>query len=99
MLDFGCASKPYKDVFSERYPTYIGADLAGNKSAEVVVNDDGRAPLTRDLPPGGILDLPLTVNAPSQSGEYQLEIDMVQEGVSWFGLKGSKTLQLPITIR
>ena len=76
---------------------------AGNhwldRQGKVVVNDDGRAPLTRDLPPGGILDLPLTVNAPSQSGEYQLEIDVVQEGVSWFGLKGSKTLQLPITIR
>ena len=48
LLDFGCASKPYKDVFSERYPTYIGADLAGNKSAEVVVNEDGSLPLPND---------------------------------------------------
>jgi 4-amino-4-deoxy-L-arabinose transferase-like glycosyltransferase len=76
---------------------------AGNhwldSQGEIVINDDGRAPLTRDLPPGESIEIPLTINAPSQSGNFQLEIDMLQEGVSWFGLKGSATVRLPITIR
>jgi len=41
----------------------------------------------------------LTINAPLRGGNYQLEIDLVQEGVSWFGLRGSPTLRLPIVIK
>lgn len=64
-----------------------------------VVHDDGRTALTDDLAPGASMTLPLTVNAPSRPGAYVLEIDMVQEGVSWFGLKGSKTLRLPVVVK
>jgi hypothetical protein len=35
--------------------------------------------------------IPLLITAPEIPGDYVLEIDMVQEGVSWFGLKGSQT--------
>ena len=31
-------------------------------------------------------------------GEYLLELDMVQEGVSWFGLKGSPTIKLRVRV-
>jgi len=66
---------------------------------KTVINDDGRAPFLRDVRPGETLEILLTVNAPSRGGNYQLEIDLVQEGVSWFGLRGSPTLRLPIVIR
>ena len=56
-----------------------------------LINDDGRATLPRDLGPGQQCELSFTITAPSTPGEYVLEIDMVQEGNSWFGLKGSKT--------
>jgi 4-amino-4-deoxy-L-arabinose transferase-like glycosyltransferase len=56
-----------------------------------LINDDGRATLPRDLGPGQQCELSFTITAPATPGEYVLEIDMVQEGVSWFGLKGSKT--------
>ena len=62
-------------------------DAAGN----VVSNDDGRTALEQDLRPGETVTMHLVVNAPAQRGDYILEVDVVQEGVSWFGLKGSKT--------
>ena len=58
-----------------------------------IVNDDGRTPLLADLKPGDALEMVLIVNAPKFPGNYLLEVDMVQEGVSWFGLKGSPTMR------
>jgi len=69
-------------------------DAQGNTFA----NDDGRAPLLSDLRPGDEAELRLVVNAPRRAGDYLLEIDMLQEGVSWFGLKGSKTLRVPVKV-
>ncbi|HEX3557963.1 MAG TPA: glycosyltransferase family 39 protein [Pyrinomonadaceae bacterium] len=69
-------------------------DASGN----VVANDDGRAPLLRDLHPGEEAELPLVVNAPRRAGDYLLEIDVLQEGVSWFGPKGSNTLRVPLKV-
>jgi 4-amino-4-deoxy-L-arabinose transferase-like glycosyltransferase len=62
-------------------------DLNGN----TVVNDDGRCSIPQDVQPGETISLSLIINAPRQPGEYQLEVDMLQEGASWFGLKGSRT--------
>ena len=69
-------------------------DAAGN----AVVNDDGRSLLARDLRPGEEVEITLVVTAPSRAGDYLLELDMLQEGVSWFGSKGSKTLRLPVRV-
>jgi 4-amino-4-deoxy-L-arabinose transferase-like glycosyltransferase len=63
------------------------------------INDDGRSALLSDLPPGEIVELPLTVNAPSKAGRYLLEIDMLQEGVSWFGAAGSSTVRIPVEVQ
>jgi SAM-dependent methyltransferase len=46
--------------------------------------DDGRAPLERDVAPGEEIELDLRVTAPAAPGEYLLELDLVQEGISWF---------------
>jgi 4-amino-4-deoxy-L-arabinose transferase-like glycosyltransferase len=67
-------------------------------SGRTLINDDGRRALLRDLKPGETTDLPLTVNAPAR-GRYILELDMLQEGVSWFGLKGSPTVRLPVEVQ
>jgi 4-amino-4-deoxy-L-arabinose transferase-like glycosyltransferase len=64
----------------------------------VVTNDDGRAALLRDLGPGEETELTLVVNAPRQPGDYLIELDLLQEGVSWFGLKGSPTTRLPVKV-
>jgi 4-amino-4-deoxy-L-arabinose transferase-like glycosyltransferase len=69
-----------------------------DSSGRTLVNDDGRSAVLRDLRPGETTELPLTVNAPGR-GRYLLELDMLQEGVSWFGLAGSPTLRLAVEVR
>jgi len=69
-----------------------------NQNGEAVANDDGRAPLMRDLKPGEEAEFQLTINAPKDPGDYILEIDMLQEGVSWFALRGSKTVRMPVKV-
>jgi hypothetical protein len=54
--------------------------------------------LLKDIGAGEEAELPLTIKAPKQAGEYLLEIDMLQEGVSWFGLKGSPTRKLRVRV-
>ena len=63
-----------------------------------VIHDDGRAPLTRNLAPGETIELELVLNAPKLAGSYILELDMLQEGVSWFASQGSTTVRLPMKI-
>lgn len=65
---------------------------------KLLTNDDGRATLLQDLPPGQEAEFSFTINAPGKAGQYILEVDVLQESVSWFGLKGSKTLRLPVTV-
>jgi 4-amino-4-deoxy-L-arabinose transferase-like glycosyltransferase len=68
-------------------------------SGKTVMNDDGRSALLRNLEPGETVELPLTVNAPASPGPYVLEIDLLQEGVTWFGLTGSQTVKIPVDVR
>jgi 4-amino-4-deoxy-L-arabinose transferase-like glycosyltransferase len=63
-----------------------------------VVSDDGRSALLADLQPGEQTELKLTINAPRQRGDYLVELDMLQEGVSWFELKGSQVARVPIRV-
>ncbi|HEX7313221.1 MAG TPA: hypothetical protein VF297_04845 [Pyrinomonadaceae bacterium] len=67
-------------------------------SGTVVAGDDGRGALPRDLRPGEETEITFAVNAPQRPGDYLLEIDVLQEGVSWFALKGSKTLRVAVKV-
>ena len=50
------------------------------------IPDDGRrSPLTSTLHPDDSIIVPVLVEAPSTSGSYVLEVDLVHEGVRWFG--------------
>ncbi len=69
-----------------------------NASGQVASKEEGRTPLAADLSPGQETTLSFVVNAPAQPGEYFLEIDLLQEGVSWFALKGSPTFRARITV-
>ena len=70
-------------------------DVNGN----TLINDDGRESLPHDLKPGETITIHLSINAPRTPGNYILEIDMLQEDVSWFALRGSRTLRVPVTIQ
>jgi len=86
-----------RDRGGDRYQVALGNHWVV-PDGKVVVNDDGRAALFRDLKPGEQTELKLIVNAPKIPGDYVLELDMLQEGVSWFGLLGSPTLQVPVRV-
>jgi 4-amino-4-deoxy-L-arabinose transferase-like glycosyltransferase len=69
-----------------------------NTAGRTLVHDDGRAALIRNLRPGEAVELDLVVNAPKFAGNYILELDMLQEGVSWFASQGSPTVRLPMKV-
>ncbi len=60
--------------------------------------DDGRSETDVELPPGAEVTLPLRVSAPALAGRHTLELDLVQEQVSWFAHRGSASLRLAVTV-
>jgi ubiquinone/menaquinone biosynthesis C-methylase UbiE len=69
-----------------------------DQSQNIIKNDDGRIALPKIIIPNEEIDLDLTVKTPNKPGKYYLEFDLVQEGVTWFKDKGSKTVIKPIEI-
>jgi len=62
-------------------------------------NEDNRAVLKADLPPGAETELTMTITAPRVPGDYKLEFDMVHEGVTWFKQRGARPLSINVTVR
>jgi SAM-dependent methyltransferase len=48
ILDYGCGNKPYRELFGEKFTHYIGADIAGNAEAELVIDAEGKVPVAED---------------------------------------------------
>jgi SAM-dependent methyltransferase len=69
------------------------------ENGDLVQIDDGRTPVLRDLGPQQQAGLQLTVTSPPTVGRYVLEFDMVQECVTWFAHRGSRTLRIPVVVR
>src|SRR5687767_5385341 len=45
LVDYGCAERPYEELFSAKFSRYLGADLPGNARADVEIRVDGTLPL------------------------------------------------------
>jgi len=67
-------------------------------AGQLVQTDDGRAALPFDIRPGTEIELSLPVTAPIAPGDYILELDMVQERVTWFAYEGSIPQQIKIKV-
>ncbi len=65
--------------------SYHWHDPAGN----TVVWDGTRTALPADVAPGASATVNARVTAPLVAGTFQLTIDLVREGIGWFGLQGS----------
>lgn len=70
-----------------------------DKNGKIVLFDGIRTPLEESVHPGEAIVLNASVMTLLLPGDYLLEFDMVQEGVSWFKDKGSKTTRVAVTIR
>jgi ubiquinone/menaquinone biosynthesis C-methylase UbiE len=64
----------------------------------LVIQDDGRTDLPHDVAPGESVPLDLLVTAPSLPGRYLLQLDMVQEFVSWWQEHGSQPVGTPVEV-
>jgi hypothetical protein len=57
-----------------------------------------RATLPRTVAPGETVRVSGAFTAPSRKGRYQVELDLVDEGITWFGTRGSPTVVLPLSV-
>jgi SAM-dependent methyltransferase len=64
----------------------------------MVVFDDARTAIDSTVEPGGEYEIQLRVVAPGRAGEYELEVDLVQELIGWFADRGSTTLRVPVAV-
>lgn len=69
-----------------------------DQDGQLLQRDDARCPLPHDLAPGSRAELMLHVTAPPFDGTYWLELDLVQENVSWFAQRGSDALCIPCRV-
>lgn len=76
----------------------LGAHLLPPDDGEIPVWDFGRADLAADMPPGREADIDMVLQAPEQPGTYQVEFDMVAEGVAWFEDRGSPVIRRDLRV-
>jgi hypothetical protein len=75
------------------------ADSWLDSKGKLITSMDGRYGLPANLGPGREVEVPLVINAPVTTGDYVLQLDMVQEGVAWFSEKGSPTLKVNVKVQ
>lgn len=80
-----------------QFQVYLGSHWL-NARGQVASKEEGRSPLPADLAPGQEIELSFAVDAPAERGDYFLELDMLQENVTWFGSKGSQTYRTHIRV-
>lgn len=68
------------------------------RAGDMIVQDDGRTALPRELAAGDSIELALLVRAPDAPGHYEIEFDIVQEFVSWWADLGSETTRIPVVV-
>jgi hypothetical protein len=59
---------------------------------------EGRASLSRDVPPGATARFLPSIEAPSAPGRYALALDLVSEGVAWFAQRGPAPPPIAVTV-
>ena len=74
--------------------SYHWTDAGGT----VVVWDGTRTALTADVAPGAGTTVAASISTPKTSGTYTLTIDLVREGVAWFGSLGVAPLRLSANV-
>jgi hypothetical protein len=69
-----------------------------DKDGKRTSDTEGHNGIPKDLKPGDEVEVPLLITAPKEPGEYTIELDMVQEGVTWFADKGSPATKAKVTV-
>lgn len=69
------------------------------RSRRTHIHDDGRATLPHGLGAGETAVVQLTVIAPPKAGPYSLQVDLVEEGVTWFAEQGSRQAAIAVNVQ
>lgn len=93
----GDCAWPCRGDSAWKYAVQLGNHWLTSDGAAAVW-DDARRPLQFDMDPQAEVQLILTVHAPAAPGKYLLELDMVQEGVSWFKQKSGTSAAIPVEV-
>ena len=48
LLDYGCGNKPYRVLFAGKFARHVGADIAGNPDADLILGGGGRVPAAEE---------------------------------------------------
>ena len=75
----------------------LGAHLLDGRR-RLLVLDYTRTPLPRDVEPEESVEIESALAAPIVPGRYLIEIDLVAEGIAWFGSLGSPTAGFELTV-
>ncbi len=75
----------------------LGAHLYARGGVSAIL-DYGRVDLLRDLKPGATDVLSIELVAPSEPGDYRVELDMVREGVTWFSSREPSSIAVGLTV-
>ena len=86
------------DSEDKEHPVFVSYHLLDEKG-EMLTFENDRTPFNKVIEPGGATIVNLIVAAPSEAGEYYVEVDIVKERVAWFKDKGSKTVLIPLSTR
>jgi len=87
---------PYAGELDGKYQIRLGNRWVDQNGK---TTDDGRGALSYDLRPGDETEVVIVVSAPTTPGEYDLELDLVQEQVAWFAERGSEGLGVKVTVQ
>jgi 2-polyprenyl-3-methyl-5-hydroxy-6-metoxy-1,4-benzoquinol methylase len=76
----------------------LGNHWLSGSGRVMLIQDDGRAVLPENLESGETCSVTITITAPPEPGEFQLECDVVHEGISWFADRGSATWRTSVVV-
>jgi len=69
-----------------------------NQNNNIVDYNGVRTNLPEAILSNSTISLNMAVVSPDKAGNYVLELDMIQEGITWFSKKDNKTVKIPIVV-
>lgn len=77
---------------------WLSGAAQSSAAQDMIIFEGARTALPSDLEPGESTVINLRVMALPQPGDYHLQIDLVQEHVTWFGVRTGQVISVPVRV-